>query len=94
MPVAVLGLRVAPNPSAAGAVMLLSGPAAEAAQITVFDASGRVVRNLWQGALNGRAFEVVWDGKDDAGREVPAGVYLVKMTTPKGEATGRVVVAR
>ena len=38
---------------------------------------------------------VEWDGRDDAGREVAGGVYLVRMTTGDEEPRStRVVVAR
>lgn len=89
-----LSIRPSPNPSARGTIMLVSGPAGSSARIVVFDASGRVVRQLWQGALSGQAFGVTWDGRDDSGREVPAGVYLLRLTTPAAETTSRVVVAR
>jgi hypothetical protein len=33
-----------------------------------------------------------WDGRDDAGRVVSAGLYLIRLTAATGEASGRVVL--
>ncbi|MCD6459956.1 hypothetical protein J7L67_04735 [bacterium] len=37
------------------------------------------VRELWNGALSGKYFNRVWDGKDDMGSSVSDGIYLVKV---------------
>jgi hypothetical protein len=34
-----------------------------------------------------------WDGTDDAGRELPAGVYFTHVATAEGTTMGRVVLA-
>ena len=62
------------------------------ASLVLFDASGRVVRRLHEGDLPAGETPLSWDGRDDGGREVPAGVYLVRVTTPTGETSGRVVL--
>ena len=62
--------------------------------VVLFNASGRLVRRLHEGDLPAGETTVSWDGRDDAGRKVPAGVYLVKVSTPEGEASGRVVLTR
>lgn len=59
-------------------------------RICVFDASGRLVRTLLSGsALMPGANTVLWDGRDGPGREVPSGVYLVRV-----EAGDRVVTSK
>jgi M6 family metalloprotease-like protein len=65
-------------PSAAGPV---------AAEIAVFDASGRRVRTLVSG--RGPAGGVVeWDGRDVSGRLAPAGVYVVRLASPGSADAG------
>jgi flagellar hook assembly protein FlgD len=64
------------------------------ATLVLFDASGRIVRHLHDGDLPAGETPLSWDGRDDGGREVSAGVYLVKVTTPAGETSGRVVLTR
>jgi len=45
-------------------------------EICVFDAAGRQVRRL---ALPRAGGSMVWDGRDSFGREVPAGVYYIRL---------------
>lgn len=67
-----------PNPSSANTSVripvLLSGVSATEAVINVVDAGGRRVRHIATTLPPGRQ-EVVWDGKNDAGREVAPGAY-------------------
>lgn len=58
----VIGFELAPIPS--GIVRL-----------AVFDASGKLVRLLFEGLWNGRN-QFVWDGCSDDGQPLPSGVYL------------------
>lgn len=62
--------------------------------LAVFDATGRLVRNLLLGQLAGGASTVEWDGKDDAGRHVPPGVYYVRLRSGGGNASLRVPLVR
>ena len=48
--------------------------------VTVHDVGGRRVRSLHEGLLPAGARWLVWDGRDDAGRAVSAGVYFVVAT--------------
>jgi flagellar hook assembly protein FlgD len=40
------------------------------------------------------AFSTPWDGRNDAGRDLPTGVYFADVTTGQGKTAGRVVLAR
>jgi flagellar hook assembly protein FlgD len=57
----------------------------------IVDASGRRVRSVWQGALTGRTTTLQWDGRDDSGREVPAGVYLARLQGAAESVVARLV---
>jgi hypothetical protein len=89
-----LQVLTVPNPSATGVVIRCLLPLRAPATLVLFDASGRVVRRLHEGELPAGETPFSWDGRDDFGRELPAGVYLVKVTTPAGETSGRVVLTR
>lgn len=76
------GIRATPSPfDAEQGTVVRFALAAEAgvARVRVFDAGGRAVRTLEEGALVGRTQpgEVVWDGRDDAGRPLPVGIYML-----------------
>ncbi|MDQ6901740.1 MAG: lamin tail domain-containing protein [Bacteroidota bacterium] len=45
--------------------------------ITIFDASGRVVRYLQRNALNGIKGYYRWDGLDDKSKQLPQGIYII-----------------
>jgi agmatine/peptidylarginine deiminase len=49
------------------------------ALLTVIDARGRLVRTLVRGEQTAGTHEVVWDGRDDGGRQVASGVYYYRL---------------
>ena len=53
--------------------------------LALYDMLGRRVRQLWQGPLGAGAHRFTWDGRDEAGRGVAAGVYIYKV-----EADGQI----
>jgi len=46
-------------------------------RVRIFDAGGRLVREVEDGRLSGTTGEVVWDGRSDAGQRLRAGIYIV-----------------
>jgi flagellar hook assembly protein FlgD len=44
-------------------------------EITLYDRQGRVVRNVIDQDMGAGAYTASWDGKDDEGQTVTAGVY-------------------
>jgi flagellar hook assembly protein FlgD len=47
------------------------------ARLSVFDASGAIIRRLTPQATTGPTFETVWDGRTDTGEKAGAGLYVV-----------------
>ena len=47
--------------------------------LTVYDVLGRRVRQVWDGPLRVGSHRFVWDGRDEAGKGVAAGVYIYKV---------------
>jgi hypothetical protein len=62
--------------------------------LTVYDLLGREVRTLLDEVRSGGRHAVVWRGEDDAGRPAPAGVYLYKLRSAAGSATGKMSLVR
>jgi hypothetical protein len=88
-------LRVAPNPSTRGTVIRFDAPAAGPVRACIFDAAGRAVRRLCDGfRWNAGVHDLQWDGRDDAGRDVPAGVYLARVETAGAHQSARIVMVR
>lgn len=63
-------------------------------QVMVYDLLGQQVRTLLQGHLEVGQTSVVWDGKNDAGNELPNGVYWVRLLTPTSSHTKQVIRIR
>lgn len=64
----------------------------ERIEAMIYDASGRRVRALVSGRFEAGVHDVPWDGRDEAGRRVAAGVYFVKVATRQGSMTSRLVM--
>jgi len=47
--------------------------------LAIYDVTGRMVRDLSRSTVNGERSTIFWDGKDDSGRRLPAGVYFVRL---------------
>jgi hypothetical protein len=62
-------------------------------RVAVFDASGRMVRSL-PGVPDRIPSDLRWDGRNDRGCEVPAGVYFIRCASPGITGSRRVVVVR
>lgn len=90
-PGAVLHLAIRPNPSRAALHVQFSLPHAGHARLDVYDVAGRAVRSLWDAPATAGAQRVVWDGRDDRARRVPAGIYLTRLVTDRQVHTARIV---
>ncbi len=49
------------------------------ANLRIYDATGRLVKDLSRLTVNCERSTIVWDGCDDLGRRLPAGVYFVRL---------------
>jgi len=83
-----------PNPASpeARVSFLLTAPAR--ASLSICDALGRRLRALAEGPRPAGPQEFVWDGRDDAGRLLPSGVYLAVLKTAGFTQSRRVVLIR
>ncbi len=97
LPAARLGApRATPNPFNPRTVLSfeLAGTAAQAVSITVHDARGRLVRRLLQTSLQPGPQAVAWDGRDDGGRALAAGVYLARISAGEASAALKMTLAK
>jgi hypothetical protein len=79
-----------PNPFGARTAIAFDLPGAAAVTVRVHDVGGRLVRTLAAAEVMGAGrHELPWDGRDDGGAGVAAGVYLVRL-----QAGGRVLTRR
>jgi hypothetical protein len=62
--------------------------------LQIHDLSGRVVRSLNLCNLDKSVKSVVWDGKDDSGRKVSAGIYFCKLEAGNSKILKKLVLLR
>ena len=57
------------------------------ANIDVYDASGRLIRNLVNGELLSREGSLQWDGTDNNGRKAGVGIHIlfIEIFNPQGD---------
>jgi hypothetical protein len=62
-------------------------PRAADVSLSVYDATGTVVRRLYRGATAAGEYRLTWDGRDGHGRSVPAGAYFCRLEAGDNLAT-------
>jgi hypothetical protein len=67
-----------PNPMRASSLFTLQLPREAPVNVEVLDVAGRRVRTLAAGTFPAGTRSVFFDGRDDAGRELPPGIYRVR----------------
>jgi flagellar hook capping protein FlgD len=71
---------VAPNPfsSQANIAYVLSSETSEDVQISIYDLSGRLVRELVRARQTPGRYDAQWDGRSDDGQSVRGGMYFIR----------------
>ncbi|MEO0079490.1 MAG: C25 family cysteine peptidase [candidate division WOR-3 bacterium] len=91
-PAAPQRLLARPNPFRTRTTILLNR---SPLTILVYDPGGRLVRTLTPSGTEPATRYVVWDGTDEQGRRLKAGVYFLRMSDPSDRAeTGKVLLTR
>jgi len=87
-------LGAVPNPFNPSTKLSYETDRTDLVRLKVFDAAGRLVRTLVDGRREAGRHDEVWDGRDDAGRLSPAGVYLYRFTAGSFIETRRMVLVK
>lgn len=83
-----------PNPFNPETRLSFTMPSTGFAKLNVYDVSGGKLRTLSEGMFDAGVHEVTWDGRDDAGRDLPSGVYLYSLLSESGSQSRRVVMVK
>jgi hypothetical protein len=86
--------RQYPNPFNPTTTISFTLPASSDVRLAIYDARGREVRRLLAGYRSTGEHAVVWDGRDDAGRTMPSGVYVYRVNAGDLESTGRMLLVK
>jgi len=91
--VAFLGAP-APNPVMSRATLRFGVPGESNVSLRVFDAAGRLVRDLHQGSMGAGQYSSTWDLSDNAGGRVSRGVYFVRLAIGSEVMSRTIIVGR
>ncbi len=78
-----------PNPAFGAATLRFALPAASQVRLAVYDAAGRLVRELVNGPIAAGAHSERWNLQDSGGSAASAGLYFARL-----EAAGQILVRR
>lgn len=84
----------APNPFAESTSIGIALPARSDVDVSVFDVSGRLVATIARGERDGGDHELTWNGRDNAGNRVGAGVYFYRLKAGNETLTRKLVLTR
>lgn len=83
-----------PNPMNGRTDISFAIPGESRVRLDIYGSTGQLVRRLADGRYPAGFHQARWDGRDDAGTRVAAGVYVLRLTAGSFAASGRIVVVR
>ncbi len=83
-----------PNPFSPRTTIVFSLPERQSARLSVYDASGRLVKALVSGEMDAGCTAVTWDGLDERGDTVAPGVFYSRLETGNMTLSRRMVLLR
>jgi len=86
--------RSSPNPFYEETEIKYAIPMKSDVSVRVYDLSGRLVRTLVQQEVKAGTHSARWDGRDEGGSVVPAGVYLYRLMAVDFTSTRKLVKLR
>ena len=84
-------VRAAPNPFDQSTKIQLTLATNGETRVTVYDVAGRRVRDVYRGWLPSGHHTIPWDGRNDGGQPVAAGVYFVGVRTQAATLGSKVI---
>ncbi|MBN1294513.1 MAG: T9SS type A sorting domain-containing protein [Candidatus Latescibacteria bacterium] len=83
-----------PNPFNPSTTIEFSLPQTGYADLVIYNVTGQKVRELISGQLNQGVQTAVWDGHDDQGLPVSAGVYVTRLRAENAVTTNRMMLVK
>ncbi len=83
-----------PNPFNPSTTITFAVPRAGRVDLQVYDLAGRQVRTLVGGELAATTHTVVWDGRDDTGRQAASGTYYYRLRSEGQELTRKMTLLK
>ncbi len=93
-PPAVGRLAVHPNPFNPQTTITFALPQIQPVDIDVYDVTGQCVRRLAHQSHARGEHSLVWDGRDETGRALPSGTYVIRLQTGRWAQATKAMLIR
>jgi hypothetical protein len=87
-------IRAFPNPFNPSTAIEYTLAEPGTARISIYSIAGQKVRELVTEDMSNGTHRTVWDGRDSRGKEVSAGVYIMRLKAGEAVATGKMTIIR
>ena len=84
-----------PNPFNSGTIIQFEIPQpGTEVDVSIYDVSGRLIMNLDSGYVPAGIHVRTWNGEDENGRDIPSGVYFLKLQSPRFQSCQKITLVR
>lgn len=94
VPVPKLSLDAWPNPFNPSCTLSFQLDKSGRADLAIYNAKGQKVRSLHSGNLSAGDNQILWDGKDDGGKNLASGLYFARLSTDRGSVTRKLLLIK
>jgi hypothetical protein len=89
-----LTVKVGPNPLQDASYFHYTLNSAANVDIKIYSLDGKVVKSIAASQASAGAYSLAWNGNDNKGAKVPAGVYIYEVKAGSQKVTGKIIVSR
>ena len=83
-----------PNPARTSTAISFNVPEPTYATVSIHDVAGRVIATLLNDHIDTGRYSMIWDGRDQSGKEVPSGIYIYRLTAGNHNLARKMVLIR
>lgn len=87
-------LKATPNPTVQGTKISFEMDEPSSASVRIYNIKGQCVRTLVNSQTLSGSQSLYWDGNDQQGRKVSAGLYFARISLPEASAVQKIIVLK
>ncbi|MEO0083060.1 MAG: SBBP repeat-containing protein [candidate division WOR-3 bacterium] len=87
-------LNLQPNPFKTQSIIRYSITVNEKVNLSVYDVSGKLVKNLINEFQNAGEYKFVWNGKDENNQKITNGIYFLILETPTRKLPKKLILSK
>jgi hypothetical protein len=86
--------KAVPNPTRKNTIIEFQIPTAQKVTLRIYDATGQLIKTVFDSHRDAGIHRVIWDGLDEHGKPVASGVYFYQLQGETDHATRKLIVTR